>query len=977
MTHRDAPRAGCTTWRLLARVLAPALLIGTLAPVASASSPSASGDSGPAWLELGDKGDHPARLDPSLHDDAERADRHDAGPAATDEVTVVVEATDAEAARQAIEGAGGSVDTALTDRVKGRVPAGELEGVATAAGVRRVREPFRLQPHVISEGVEETQADDWQTAAFDGTGTKVAILDAGFWAYSDLLGTELPATVETDFSRCGGEGETQHGKAVAEIVHDMAPGATLRLVCIVDDVDYVSALGTMAANGVDVVNGSFGFFAASRGDGSGGPSTINGATAALRDQGILYVASAGNSGSRHYNVNAVGDPTPAVAFANPDDSLEDFVNISDGDALEVTVSASGQALIVVSWDAWPVTRQDFDLYVGNHNCGLVGASDGAQDVGGGAPPVEGVFIDLSLSALPFACRANPQLLEVYVNRWAGAGTPRLDFFADGDIVGIEHVTGGSLTDPATSSAAFSVGAYCEATGAIQPYSSRGPTIDGRTKPDISGPDGTSSSVFGPQGSTLNDQCNNGFIGTSASAPHVSGAAALLLDANPLLDVAELQQVLVDRAQDAGTAGLDNSYGAGRLRLGTAGAAYAPTPQAFTPMAPTRLFDSRTGTQYPGEIPNRTTPIGPAGTVAVRVRGIAGIPADATAVALNVTAVSPTTYGWVAVFPGGPLPTVSNLNFGPGQITPVHVTATVGANDSVRLYNAAGNTHLVVDIAGWYGPTGVGGPSIDRLTALPSPERLVDTRMNVPLGYAEEAGGDRWYPVGPGETLTEDVTAGGVLPLDVSAVVLNITAIGPTEATVLIAHPGGIGHPRPTASNLNPNKGQTVANLVVVPVGNMGAVSVYNAAGQVHMAIDVMGYYRPGSGAGYVALDPPTRQLDTRTGTGLRLGALGANTTYNLKVARYDGVPADAAAVMLSVAAVGPSAGGWLAVYPGGTTRPNASNLNFARGQTLANAVLARFATGRVAFYNPVGSTHVISDLAGYFIDPANVQTPPP
>jgi hypothetical protein len=142
-------------------------------------------------------------------------------------------------------------------------------------------------------------------------------------------------------------------------------------------------------------------------------------------------------------------------------------------------------------------------------------------------------------------------------------------------------------------------------------------------------------------------------------------------------------------------------------------------------------------------------------------------------------------------------------------------------------------------------------------------------------------------------------------------------------------------------------------------------------------VDVTCWYEPGVGAGYIALDPPTRDLDTRTGTGLRRGALGANGTHKLKVARYNGVPADAAAVMLSVVAVGPTAGGYLTVYPGSASLPATSNINFRAGATVANAVVARIGTdGRVAFTNAAGSTHVISDLAGYFIDPANVPVPP-
>jgi hypothetical protein len=217
---------------------------------------------------------------------------------------------------------------------------------------------------------------------------------------------------------------------------------------------------------------------------------------------------------------------------------------------------------------------------------------------------------------------------------------------------------------------------------------------------------------------------------------------------------------------------------------------------------------------------------------------------------------------------------------------------------------------------------------------------------------------------------------GSVPADATAVILNLTAIGPTSATYVTAQPAGA--PPATVSNLNASKSQTIANLVVVPVGAGGAVSFYNAVGDTHLAIDVLGYFRADTGAGYVALDPPTRQLDTRTGTGLRNGSIGGGDTYNLRTARINGVPADAAAVMLSVAVVAPSNHTYLTVYPSGSTRPNASNLNVTKGKILANAALARLdSTGRVAFFNAVGNAHVISDLAGYFIDPANVQVPPP
>ena len=90
----------------------------------------------------------------------------------------------------------------------------------------------------------------------------------------------------------------------------------------------------------------------------------------------------------------------------------------------------------------------------------------------------------------------------------------------------------------------------------------------------------------------------------------------------------------DRAQDGGTAGKDNTYGAGRLRLAPAGNALLAPPQPFSGMTPQRLFDSRPGIQFPAESPNRTTPLGPNGKVQVQVRGLVGVPVDATAVVLN-------------------------------------------------------------------------------------------------------------------------------------------------------------------------------------------------------------------------------------------------------------------------------------------------------------------------------------------------------
>jgi subtilisin family serine protease len=128
---------------------------------------------------------------------------------------------------------------------------------------------------------------------------------------------------------------------------------------------------------------------------------------------------------------------------------------------------------------------------------------------------------------------------------------------------IEHwVPAGSVADPATSPNALAVGAYCWGTGEIEDYSSQGPTVDGRTKPELVAPDSVSSFTYGAfRGCGI-----SGFAGTSAAAPHVAGAAALVKQRFPSYGPAKIQQYLVRNAKDLGDVGVDSVFGAGRLAL---------------------------------------------------------------------------------------------------------------------------------------------------------------------------------------------------------------------------------------------------------------------------------------------------------------------------------------------------------------------------------------------------------------------------
>ncbi|MDH6577600.1 PKD domain-containing protein [Kitasatospora sp. MAP5-34] len=112
---------------------------------------------------------------------------------------------------------------------------------------------------------------------------------------------------------------------------------------------------------------------------------------------------------------------------------------------------------------------------------------------------------------------------------------------------------------------------------------------------------------------------------------------------------------------------------------------------FTPVTPTRLADTRPGNALGGD-----------GAFSVQVGGAAGVPANATAAVLNVTATDTTASGFLTVWPdGGPRPATSNLNFRAGQTVPNHVITPLGGNGRVSIYNRAGRTQVIADLFGYF------------------------------------------------------------------------------------------------------------------------------------------------------------------------------------------------------------------------------------------------------------------------------------
>jgi sugar lactone lactonase YvrE len=381
---------------------------------------------------------------------------------------------------------------------------------------------------------------------------------------------------------------------------------------------------------------------------------------------------------------------------------------------------------------------------------------------------------------------------------------------------------------------------------------------------------------------------------------------------------------------------------------------------FVPLTPARVFDTRPGTEGPG--PKGIVPAG--GVIDVQVNGVAGVPASGvSAVVMNVTATESRGPGFVTVWPtGSPRPLASSLNLtAAGQTRPNLVTVPVGTDGTISIFSRSG-THLLGDIAGYY--TAVVGPvASGRLTPI-TPHRVFDTRPGTPVD------GPKGF-VRAGHSIdVQIVGVEGVPHSGVSAVVMNVTATEAADAGYVTVWP--TGEPRPLASNLNLNgPGDTTPNLVIVPVGAGGKVSLYSRSG-AHLLADVTGYFSDASTTpsmrGLFVPLAPTRVFDTRPGVAGAgpNGAIPAGGTISTKVAGTSGIPTDASAVVLNVTATETGAAGFVTTWPTGTPLPNASTLNVTAGDTRPNAaILPLGAGGRLDHYSR-STTHLLADTTGYF-----------
>jgi len=448
---------------------------------------------------------------------------------------------------------GGRVETTYEDLIQSSLRAGSLRVLAANPHVARIRLPLKPVPlAVVSEGVERTRANAWTVNPYRKSETvKVAIFDLGFKNYQSVLGTELPATVTTRSFRQDLDlaADHVHGTACAEIVYDMMPAAEFYLVNFSTDVEHHAAVNWMLNQGINVISYSIGWYNAGDGKGTG---PICEDVKKANDRGIKWISAAGNDALNHWT----------GTFSDPNGNT--FHNFTaDNEILQIYVSANTEVGFFLNWDDWGTwsgtnysgASQDYDMYMWywtGTTWQYITESENWQQGPG--------YTDWPTESVGYYYSAKTTFWGVSIKKYKTTRDCTLELFTYGNTSSNPcqyNVVEGSLAIPADSPHAIAVGATDCINDAYHTYSSRGPTHDGRIKPDFCAPSGvsTSSAAYG----------HRNFYGTSAATPHMAGGLALVFGKTPFtLD--EAKAVLEKRALELGPGGKDNQFGIGRLKL---------------------------------------------------------------------------------------------------------------------------------------------------------------------------------------------------------------------------------------------------------------------------------------------------------------------------------------------------------------------------------------------------------------------------
>jgi hypothetical protein len=385
---------------------------------------------------------------------------------------------------------------------------------------------------------------------------------------------------------------------------------------------------------------------------------------------------------------------------------------------------------------------------------------------------------------------------------------------------------------------------------------------------------------------------------------------------------------------------------------------------FFPVTPCRVADTRPAAGFP-------SPFGAPGLTAGQSRSFAvqssscGIPADAKAYALNVTAIPKGYLGLLTTFPTGQLlPNASTLNSYSGSVAANAAIVPAGTNGAISIY-ASDATDVLFDINGYFAP-----PQSNGLQFYPvTPCRIVDTRQ----------GGGKIGSFGPptmlaGQTRVVPIPSGTCnIPSNAKAYSLNFTVVSPGYLGVLSTWPSGQPQPNVSTLNLYNVKGGVLSNAAIVPAGTNGAIAIY-VSDTTDVLFDINGYFAAAQTGGQLFYPvTPCRIADTRSAAAFP-GFLGAPAMTPGQERSYPvtqsscGVPPNAGAYSFNFTAVTPGYLGVFTTWPTGFALPNASTMNYYGSVpgTVANAAIVPAGTGGAISVYTTDASDVLFDINGYF-----------
>jgi hypothetical protein len=354
-------------------------------------------------------------------------------------------------------------------------------------------------------------------------------------------------------------------------------------------------------------------------------------------------------------------------------------------------------------------------------------------------------------------------------------------------------------------------------------------------------------------------------------------------------------------------------------------------------------------------------------------GYCGLPNSALAITGHLTTVQ-SGGGFITLFPADVAqPTVANTNYNANQIINNVFTvglATTGTHPGFFNIYATTNTHVVIDVTGYYALPGAGGLYFH---PLPAPIRLLETRP-MESGFTT-----------PGAPLTgntdtaqvgRNLTYQGVtIPASARALVGNATTVGPQTGGFLTLYPQGATRPLIASSNFE--AGQIVNGPFTVGLNTTnGQFNIYTTS-TTHLVVDILGYYSPnqteGSSTGllFSPLSSPVRLLETRAGEPVgcnRPGApLLAGSTRTQAARGTCTIPATAQGIVGNATTVNPG-NGYLTFFPSNLASPPlVATSNFTAGQIINRHFIVGLGASDGAFkIFTFPQTELVVDVSGYF-----------